>query len=76
MVLVPIPDTALRVAGPVMDRAGRFPPFETPFTWAGMQYYTQMPSSDDSPSERELGVTHRDPQETLADTFAALRAAD
>ncbi len=75
MVSVPIPDTALRVAGAVLDRAGRFLPFETPFTSAGMQYYTQMPASDDSPSERELGVIYRDPQETLADTFAALRAA-
>ncbi len=40
MVSVPIPDTALRVAGAVLDRAGRFLPFDTPFTWAGMQYYT------------------------------------
>jgi dihydroflavonol-4-reductase len=75
MVAVPIPDTALRVAGAVLDRAGRFLPFETPFTSAGMQYYTQMPASDDSPSERELGITYRDPKETVADTFEALRAA-
>ncbi|ORV57625.1 oxidoreductase [Mycobacterium europaeum] len=75
MVSVPIPDTALRVAGAVLDAAGRFLPFETPFTWAGMQYYTQMPASDDSPSERELGITYRDPRETVADTLAAYRAA-
>ncbi|OBF58249.1 oxidoreductase [Mycobacterium sp. 852002-50816_SCH5313054-b] len=75
MVAVPIPDAALRVAGAVMDRAGRFLPFDTPFTSAGMQYYTQMPASDDSPSERELGITYRDPKETVADTFEALRAA-
>jgi nucleoside-diphosphate-sugar epimerase len=75
MVAVPIPDTALRVAGAVLDRAGRFLPFDTPFTSAGMQYYTQMPASDDSPSERELGITYRDPQETMADTFEALRTA-
>jgi nucleoside-diphosphate-sugar epimerase len=75
MVAVPIPDTALRVAGAVLDRAGRFLPFDTPFTSAGMQYYTQMPASDDSPSERELGITYRDPEETLADTFEALRTA-
>ena len=74
MVAVPIPDTALRVAGAVLDRANRFLPFETPFTWAGMQYYTQMPASDDSPSERELGITYRDPRETIADTFEAIRA--
>ena len=58
----------------IVDRASRFVPFDTPFTWAGMQYYTQMPASDDSPNERELGITYRDPQETLADTFEALRA--
>jgi nucleoside-diphosphate-sugar epimerase len=75
MVAVPIPDTALRVAGAVLDRAGRFLPFDTPFTSAGMQYYTQMPASDDSPSERELGITYRDPKETVADTFDALRSA-
>ena len=69
---VPIPDTALRVAGAVLDRAGRFLPFDTPITSAGMQYYTQMPASDDSPSERELGVSYRDPYDTVADTVAAL----
>jgi dihydroflavonol-4-reductase len=74
MVSVPIPDTALRVAGAVMDRAGRFLPFDTPITWAGMQYYTQMPASDDSPSEKELGITYRDPRETVADTIDALRS--
>ncbi len=75
MVSVPIPDTALRVAGAVLDRAGRFLPFDTPITWAGMQYYTQMPASDDSPSERELGIAYRDARETIAATFEALRAA-
>jgi dihydroflavonol-4-reductase len=75
MVAVPIPDTALRVAGAVLDRAGRFLPFETPFTWAGMQYYTQMPASDDSPSEQDLGITYRDPEKTVADTIEAIRSA-
>jgi dihydroflavonol-4-reductase len=75
MVAVPIPDTALRVAGAVLDRAGRFLPFDTPFTAAGMQYYTQMPASDDSPSEKELGITYRDPRETVAATIDALRGA-
>jgi dihydroflavonol-4-reductase len=37
-----------------------------------MQYYTQMPESDDSPSERELGITYRDPRNTMADTVVAL----
>jgi dihydroflavonol-4-reductase len=37
-----------------------------------MQYYTQMPHSDDSPSTLELGVTYRDPRETLRDTVSGL----
>jgi dihydroflavonol-4-reductase len=48
-------------------------PFDTPFTSAGMQHYTQMPASEDSPSERELGITYREPRATLSDTVAALR---
>ncbi|MCW2650339.1 MAG: hypothetical protein JWR32_1315 [Mycobacterium sp.] len=70
---VPVPDTVLRAAGQLFDRAGQFLPFTTPVTGAGMQYYTQMPASDDSPSERELGVTYRDPYATVGDTIAALR---
>ena len=74
IVTVPVPDTVLRVAGQVLDRLGPILPFQTPFTEAGMQYYTQMPSSDDSPSEDELGITYRDPRNTLADTVAGFRA--
>jgi len=71
---VPVPDSVLRAAGTVMDQVGRYVPLGTPVTEAGMQYYTQMPASDDTPSEHELGVTYRDPRETLADTIVALRA--
>ncbi|WP_211696877.1 NAD-dependent epimerase/dehydratase family protein [Mycobacterium spongiae] len=73
MLAVPVPDTALRVVGTVLDQAGPYLPFENPFTAAGMQYYTQMPEADDSPSERDLGITYRDPRDTVADTIAALR---
>ena len=68
--------TPSRVAGQVLDRFGLILPFQTPFTEAGMQYYTQMPSSDDSPSEDELGITHRDPRNTLADTVARVPGAE
>lgn len=71
---VPVPDVALRAAGQLLDRVEGLLPISTPFTAAGMQYYTQMPASDDSPSARELGVTLRDPRLTLADTVAGLRA--
>ncbi|KUH92821.1 SDR family NAD(P)-dependent oxidoreductase [Mycobacterium sp. IS-3022] len=69
----PVPDTLLRNLGRVVDVAGAYLPFDAPVTGAAMQYYTQMPSSDDSPSEIELTITYRDPQETLADTVAGLR---
>ncbi len=74
MLSVPVPDTVLRIAGQLLDRLGPFLPFQTPFTEAAMQYYTQMPDSDDTPSERDLGITYRDPRITLADTVAGLRA--
>jgi dihydroflavonol-4-reductase len=74
MLAVPIPDTMIRAAGAVLDKAGPLLPFSTPFTAAGMQYYTQMPSSDDSPSERELGIVYRDPRDTVADTVAEIRS--
>ena len=38
-----------------------------------MEYYTRMPRTDDTPSERELGVSYRDSRETLSDTVAGLR---
>lgn len=72
---VPVPDAVLRFAGRVLDQAERVLSISTPFTEAAMQYYTQMPDSDDSPAERELGITFRDPQQTLADTVAGIRAA-
>ncbi|MEO6793892.1 MAG: NAD-dependent epimerase/dehydratase family protein [Mycobacterium sp.] len=73
MLAVPVPDIALRWAGRLLDQAQRVLPISTPVTEAGMQYYTQMPASDDSPAERDLGVVFRDPRETLADTVAAIR---
>jgi dihydroflavonol-4-reductase len=71
---VPLPGAVLRGAGRLLDLLGRFLPLNSAFTEAGMQYYTRMPASDDSPSERELGITYRDPRETLSDTVAGLRA--
>lgn len=73
LAVFPIPDSALRGVGALFDSIGSYLPFETPINSAAMQYYTQMPQSDDGPSQRELGVTQRDPAETLADTVAGLR---
>jgi nucleoside-diphosphate-sugar epimerase len=70
---VPVPDVALRSAGRLLDVIGPYLPFETPINSAAMQYYTQMPASDDEPGKRDLGVTQRDPGETIADTVTGLR---
>jgi nucleoside-diphosphate-sugar epimerase len=69
----PAPDVLLRGIGQLFDAIGGYLPFHTPITAAAMQYYTQMPSSDDTPSEQELGIVYRDPRETLADTVSGLR---
>ncbi|MET7770432.1 NAD-dependent epimerase/dehydratase family protein [Nocardia sp. NPDC005366] len=71
---VPIPDAALRLFGRVSDGLTRIVPFSTPLTEAAMQYYTRMPESDDTPSERDLALRYREPSEVIADTVAGLRA--
>jgi dihydroflavonol-4-reductase len=38
-----------------------------------MQYYTQMPPADDTPGERDLGITQRESALTLADTVDGLQ---
>ena len=73
LAVFPVPDSALRGVGALFDTIGGYLPFNTPINSAAMQYYTQMPPSDDTPSQRDLGVTQRDPAETLADTVAGLR---
>ncbi len=73
LAVFPVPDVALRSAGRLLDVIGPYLPFETPINSAAMQYYTQMPTSDDTPSRTDLGITQRDPAETIADTLAGLR---
>lgn len=70
---IPVPDIALRTMGRVFDVIGDQLPFETPINSAAMQYYTQMPTSDDAPAERDLGIKQRDVAETIADTVEGLR---
>jgi nucleoside-diphosphate-sugar epimerase len=70
---IPVPDVALRTVGRIFDVIGDQLPFETPINSAAMQYYTQMPTSDDGPAERDLGIKQRDVAETIADTVAGLR---
>ncbi|CAN5508766.1 SDR family NAD(P)-dependent oxidoreductase [soil metagenome] len=73
LLVYPVPDVALRALGSLFDVIGDQLPFETPINSAAMQYYTQMPVSDDTPSERELGVMQRDPGQTVADTVEGLQ---
>ncbi|MFB1298291.1 NAD-dependent epimerase/dehydratase family protein [Mycobacterium sp. pW049] len=73
LITLPVPDVALRSAGRLLDVVGPYMPFETPINSAAMQYYTQMPASDDAPSRRDFGLTQRDPAETIADTVDGLR---
>ncbi|MDY6995060.1 MAG: NAD-dependent epimerase/dehydratase family protein [Actinomycetota bacterium] len=72
LAVFPVPDVALRSVGRLLDVVGPYLPVETPINSAAMQYYTQMPTSDDGPSARELGIVQRDPAETIADTVAGL----
>jgi nucleoside-diphosphate-sugar epimerase len=69
----PIPDSALRAVGRLFDVIGDQLPFETPINSAAMQYYTQMPPSDDGPAKRDFGLTQRDPADTLAETVKGLQ---
>jgi nucleoside-diphosphate-sugar epimerase len=70
---VPVPDVALRTVGRIFDVIGDSLPFETPINSAAMQYYTQMPPSDDEPAQRELGIVQRPVADTITDTVEGLR---
>jgi nucleoside-diphosphate-sugar epimerase len=69
----PVPDALLRNIGWLADAVRQYLPFETPISAAAMQYFTQMPHSDDTPSTVELGINYRDPRETLRDTVCGLQ---
>ncbi len=73
LLVYPVPDVALRAVGRLFDLIGDHLPFETPINSAAMQYYTQMPHSDDTPSERDLGIRQRDSAATLLDTIDGLQ---
>lgn len=76
LVHMPVPDRVLRSVGKVADRLRPvLPAAAKDVTAAGMQYFTQMPPSDNGPSVRELGITYRPIRETLAATVEALRGA-
>ncbi|HMC40801.1 MAG TPA: NAD-dependent epimerase/dehydratase family protein, partial [Acidimicrobiales bacterium] len=72
--LIPLalPGLVLRGLGRAMDAASRALPINSVLTEAAMEYYTRMPPTDDTPSEKELGVVYRPSTETLADAIAGL----
>lgn len=70
--VAPVPGQVLRGMGAALDAVSRVLPLQVPLTAAAMEYYTQMPASDDGPSTRDLGVAYRPPEQTLADTVAGL----
>ncbi len=76
LVHLPVPDRGLRLMGQIADRMRPvLPALAKDITGAGMQYFTQMPPSDDGPSIRELGIAYRPVRETLAATVEGLRGA-
>jgi len=72
VLLVPVPGVVLRGLGRALDVTSRAIPLHTVLTEAAMQYYTQMPPSDDEPSRRDLGVTYRPAAETIRATIEGL----
>lgn len=71
---IPVPGVGLRLLGSALDVVTGAVGWSTPLTRAAMDYYTQMPASDDAPVHDELGVTYRDVTETFGDCIASLAA--
>lgn len=63
--VVPTPAAAMRGIGRAMDAVARVLPFETVFTEEAMSILTQWVPSDDRLVESELGITLRNPRETM-----------
>jgi len=74
IVRIPMPGAGLRLAGSVVDVVTGLTGWTTPLTRAAMDYYTQMPPSDDAAVHDELGVAYRDVAETFRDCIASLAA--
>lgn len=64
----------LRLAGSALDRLERYLPFDVPLTGEGLTYATRWVQMDNSWAERQLGLTLRPIEETLADTIRWLCA--
>lgn len=74
MVRLPVPGWGLRAMGSLIDRFIHPLGVTSPLTRAAMDYYTQMPPSDDSAVHAELGVEYRDMADTFTDCIASMYA--
>ena len=72
--VLPIPGAVFRGLGHVTDGVRRVVPFDTVFTAEAMQTLTLAKPTDDSAVHDQLGVTYRDPAETIGASLRALHA--
>lgn len=72
IVRLPIPGWGLRMLGSAVDAVTHRFGGSSALTRAAMDYYTQMPTTDDSAVHTELGVTYRDVVDTFTDCIASL----
>lgn len=72
---IPVPASVAVVVGGLNELAGRVVRTATTFTHDAMVYLTRAVPVDDSRTIDELGVTFRDPLETIGATIAGLAAS-
>jgi hypothetical protein len=66
------PGSVYRGLGRLTDGIRRVIPFDSVFTAEGMELLTLARDTDDSAVHDDLGVTYRDPMETLATSLRGL----
>lgn len=70
--VLPVPGAVFRGLGRATDALRRVVPFDTVFTAEAMAALTLVRATDDSAIARDLHVTYRDPEETVAASLRAL----
>lgn len=69
---LPILGIGLRWIGTMVEQVTSPLGVNTAFTRSAMEYYTNMPPSDDSAVHEDLGIEYRDPIDTFRDCIASL----
>lgn len=69
---IPILGMGLRLIGTMVEQVTSPLGLTTAFTRSAMEYYTNMPPSDDSAVHEDLGITYRDLVTTFKDCIASL----